>query len=92
MEEQESSIADMEANSLFGQLKYTQPWDLETVSLEECGLRKVTSPKKRAKLEIDHMEEMSKPLSVSQLQLPNFETCGALLPLISRSNCILFLR
>ncbi|EFX71779.1 hypothetical protein DAPPUDRAFT_111382 [Daphnia pulex] len=54
IEEQESSIEDMEANSLFGQLKHTQPWDLETVSLEECGLRKVPSFKKRAKLEIDY--------------------------------------
>ncbi len=67
IEEQESSIEDMEANSLFGQLKHTQPWDLETVSLEECGLRKVPSFKKRAKLEIDHMEEIGKPLSVSKL-------------------------
>lgn len=67
-EEQESPVEDMEANSSFGHLKHAQPWDLETESLEECGSRQLPTPKKRAKLDSDHPEEMGTPLSVSQLR------------------------
>ncbi|XP_046654198.1 uncharacterized protein LOC124344698 [Daphnia pulicaria] len=67
-EEQESQVEDMEANSSFGHLKHAQPWDLETESLEECGSRQLPTPKKRAKLDSDHPEEMGTPLSVSQLR------------------------
>ena len=67
-EEQELQVEDMDENSSFGNLKHSQPLDLDTESLEECGSRQLPTPKKRAKLDTDHPEEMGTPFSVSQLQ------------------------
>ncbi|KAK4016639.1 hypothetical protein OUZ56_031601 [Daphnia magna] len=66
--EDELQVEDVEQNSSFGHLKHDQPWHLETESLGECGSRQLPTPKKRAKLDSDHPEEMGTPFSASQLR------------------------
>lgn len=66
--EDELQVDDVEQNSSFGHLKHDQPWHLETESLGECGSRQLPTPKKRAKLDSDHPEEMGTPFSASQLR------------------------
>ncbi|KAI9557577.1 hypothetical protein GHT06_017405 [Daphnia sinensis] len=67
-EEEELQVEDVEQNSSFGHVKDAQPWHLETESLGECGSRQLPTPKKRAKLDSDHPEEMGTPFSASQLR------------------------
>ncbi len=50
IDEQKSSIEDMDTHPFFGQLKHGQLWNLETENEKECELRQLPTLKTRSKL------------------------------------------
>lgn len=50
IDEQKSSIEDMDKHPFFSQLKHGQTWNLETANVKECELRQLPTLKTRSKL------------------------------------------